>query len=205
MQDREHDLDRGPLLLLVHGHGDAAPVVHDGHRIVGVDGHLDGVAVTGEGLVDRVVDDLVDQVMQAPRARRTDVHAGAPAHRLATLEDRDVLGVVAASGALAGRRWAILPLGLGGLGWVLRHGPPAYMRNPDSAAPNARVGDACLRYIRIAQDAVAPDVRTPQKSLQTRRKLARRSSPWKGSVTRVCDRRWRRTAGAGPGRLRAPD
>ena len=46
-------------------HGDAAAVVDDGHRVVDVDRDVDLIAVAGERLVDRVVDDLVDEVMQA--------------------------------------------------------------------------------------------------------------------------------------------
>ena len=47
-----------------------------------------------EGLVDRVVDDLVDQVVEARRTRGTDVHPGPLAHGLQALENRDVLGRV---------------------------------------------------------------------------------------------------------------
>ena len=65
---------------------------------------VDRVAVAGERLVDRVVDDLVDEVVQAAHAGRADVHAGALADRLEALEDGDVLGVVAA-GCWLVRRW----------------------------------------------------------------------------------------------------
>ena len=52
-------------------------------------------AVAGQRLVDRVVDDLVDEVVQPADAGRADVHAGPLADRLEALEDGDVLGVVA--------------------------------------------------------------------------------------------------------------
>jgi hypothetical protein len=94
VQDGEHDLERGPVLLLHLRDGDAAAVVRDGDRIVRVQRHRDGVAITGERLVDRVVDHLVDEVVQAPDPGRADVHARTLAHRLEPLEDRDVLGVV---------------------------------------------------------------------------------------------------------------
>jgi hypothetical protein len=45
-------------------------------------------------LVDRVVDDLVDEVVQAARPRRADVHAGTLADGFEALEDRDVRGTV---------------------------------------------------------------------------------------------------------------
>ena len=51
-------------------------------------------AVAGEGFVDRVVDDLVDQVVEAARPGGADVHAGPLADRLEALEDGDVLCVV---------------------------------------------------------------------------------------------------------------
>ena len=43
-----------------------AAVVDDGDRVVGVQPHLDEVVAARERLVDRVVDDLVDQVVEAP-------------------------------------------------------------------------------------------------------------------------------------------
>ena len=55
-----------------------------------MEGHLDKVGAPCEGLVDRVVDHLEDQVMESPRARRADVHARAQPDRLEALEDSDV-------------------------------------------------------------------------------------------------------------------
>ena len=87
----------------MHVDGDAAAVVGDGDRVVGVDDDLDLVGLAGQRLVDGVVDDLVDQVVQAARAGRADVHARALADRLEALEDGDVLGAVApVAPALAG-------------------------------------------------------------------------------------------------------
>ena len=42
-----------------------------------MDGHLDGIAVPGQGLVHSVVDHLVDQVVQTAGAGGADVHARA--------------------------------------------------------------------------------------------------------------------------------
>ena len=50
--------------------------------------------MAGERLVDGVVDHLVDEVVEAARAGRADVHAGSLADRLEALEDGDVLGAV---------------------------------------------------------------------------------------------------------------
>ena len=71
VQRRQHDLGRGPAELRVRVDRDAAAVVVDGDRVVAVDRDSDRVAEAGDGLVDRVVDDLVDQVVQATRARST--------------------------------------------------------------------------------------------------------------------------------------
>src|SRR5690606_15450363 len=95
VQDREHDLDRGLLLDRVLGDRDAAAVVDDAHTAVGEDRDLDVVAVAGEGLIDGVVDDLVDQVVQTTWAGRSDVHSRALADRFEPLENLDGFGAVA--------------------------------------------------------------------------------------------------------------
>ena len=57
---------------------------------VDVERDRDVVAEAGQRLVDRVVDDLEDQVVQAALGGVADVHAGALADRLETLEDLDL-------------------------------------------------------------------------------------------------------------------
>ncbi len=65
------------------------PLSTTSHAAVGQQRDLDAVAVAGQRLVDRVVDDLPDQVVQAALAGRADVHAGPLADRLEALEDLD--------------------------------------------------------------------------------------------------------------------
>ena len=72
------------------------------------------VGLAGERLVDSVVDNLVDQVVEAAGAGRADVHARALADGLEALEDGDVLRVVAAVVLLL----ALAPL-LGGVAVLL--------------------------------------------------------------------------------------
>ena len=89
VQHGQHDLRRRLLVFGVHGHGDAAAVVDDGDGIVGVDDDVDlGAETAGQRLVDRVVDHLVDQMMQTPRAGGADVHARPFADRLKALRVR---------------------------------------------------------------------------------------------------------------------
>ena len=92
----------------------APAVVLDRDHAVGSDLDRDLGGKAGHRLVDRVVDDLPDEVMQAAGVGRADVHARALAHGLQALEDLDALGVVvAAAGGLArsSRAWASLPTG----------------------------------------------------------------------------------------------
>ena len=59
-----HDDLRGRHALLVVDPGrNAAPVVGDGARAVGVEGHGDALRVAGQRLVDGVVDHLIDHVV----------------------------------------------------------------------------------------------------------------------------------------------
>ena len=51
---------------------------------------LDEIGAAGECLVHRVVDDLEDEVMETPRARRPDVHTGSQPDRFEALQNSDV-------------------------------------------------------------------------------------------------------------------
>ena len=103
-----HHLDAGqPGLGLLVG-GDAATVVVDLGRPVGVQGHLHGVRGAGQRLVDPVVDDLPQALHQTAGVGGADVHARPLAHRLEPLEDEEVSGVVGVVGdrrAPAVERW----------------------------------------------------------------------------------------------------
>ncbi len=101
-----HHLDGRLPFGRVHLDRDAPAVVGDGDRVVFVDRDLDVVAVAGERLVDRVVDDLVDEVVEPAHAHVADVHRGALADRFKPFEDLDVRGPVVSTprDAVAGRR-----------------------------------------------------------------------------------------------------
>ena len=88
------DLDAGQPLAGDDVDGDASAIIGDGCRVVGVQAHVDGVAVAFQGLVDRVVDDLPEAVHEAAVVGGADVHAGALAHGLEPLEDGEVSRVV---------------------------------------------------------------------------------------------------------------
>ena len=55
------------------------------------DGHANGVTVSGKGLVNGVVDHLVDQVVQSPCAHISDVHRGTLADVFHALEGLDAV------------------------------------------------------------------------------------------------------------------
>ena len=76
---------------------DAAPVVGDRGRAVGVEGHHHA-GPAAEGLVDGVVQHLVDHVVQARAVIGVaDVHAWALAHRVEALQDLDGIRAVIGS------------------------------------------------------------------------------------------------------------
>ncbi len=95
VQDRQRDFRRRLLLRRVHAGGNAAPVVDDRDAAVDVERDLDGLAEAGHVLVHAVVHDLVDEMMQAVRARAADVHGGTLADRIEPLQHFDLVGTVA--------------------------------------------------------------------------------------------------------------
>ena len=94
VQDGHDDLKGAHLALGMLGHGNATAVINNRHRVVKVHGDIDAVAETRHRLVDRVVNNLPHQVVQAHGTGGADVHAGALAHRLQTLKDLNVFGTV---------------------------------------------------------------------------------------------------------------
>ena len=89
------DLGRRDAFAVVDPGRDAAAIVLDRDRPVGVELDQDAVAMAGERLVDRVVGDLEHHVVEArPVVGVADVHAGALAHRVEALEDLDAVGAI---------------------------------------------------------------------------------------------------------------
>jgi hypothetical protein len=112
VQHGHHHLEGRLLQLWLQVDRDATPVVGHGDRAVGVDHDLDAIAVTGQRLVDRVVDELVDHVVQAVHVGVADVHARPATNRLEALEDLDVgAGVV-------GRGRQVLPVDVPAVVWI---------------------------------------------------------------------------------------
>ena len=94
VQDGVNDGDGGQAGVGLNVHRDAAAVIRDLNDVVFQDLDLDVVAVAGQCFIDGVVHDLVDQMMQAALAGGTDIHARALAHRLQTLQNLDLAGII---------------------------------------------------------------------------------------------------------------
>ncbi len=86
MQPREDDFDHRHLLLGVQAEGDAAAVVVDADRAIGMQRQRDALAEAGQRLVGGVVDDFLDDVQRVVGAR---VHARPLLDGLEALQDAD--------------------------------------------------------------------------------------------------------------------
>jgi len=105
-----HDhLGRRDAFAFVDVGGDAAPVVGDRARTVGVENHLDLGGVAGQRLVDGVVDHFIDHVMQARTVVGVaDVHARPLAHGVQALEHLDRVRAIIGGGLGGGFGGALL-------------------------------------------------------------------------------------------------
>ena len=98
VQHGHHHFQGRLLQLRLEVDRDATAIVRDRDRAVGVDNHLDPIAVTGQRLVDGIVDELVDHVVQAVYVGVADVHARPATNSFEALEDLDVGARVGAAG-----------------------------------------------------------------------------------------------------------
>ena len=84
------DLGGGHTLLLVDADRDAPAVIAYGDAGIGVDFDVYRVGMAGKGLIDSVIDDLIDHVVKTRTiVRVADIHAGAFANRLQAFENLD--------------------------------------------------------------------------------------------------------------------
>ena len=90
MEHGQHHFERRFALLFVVVGRDAAAVVAYGDGIIFVDRHVDVGTVAGQRLVDRVVDYLIDQMVQTLLTNVADIHGGALAHRFEALKDLNI-------------------------------------------------------------------------------------------------------------------
>src|SRR5207248_9897551 len=86
------------LVLRVGIGGDTPPVVDNAAATVLQEGDVDACRLAGHRLVDGVVDDLVDEVVQAVEAGGPDVHPGALPDGFQPLQNGDVLRPVGRCG-----------------------------------------------------------------------------------------------------------
>ena len=92
-----HDFERRALLGRMHIDWDAAAIVLDRNAIVAQNRDIDFGAKPRERLVDRVVDDLGDEMMQAALRSVADVHAGTLPDRFQAFKNLDGLRAVTVS------------------------------------------------------------------------------------------------------------
>src|SRR2546423_1426548 len=103
VEDGVNDLE-GVGSRRVLAHRNAPAVVLDRDRVVAVDRDGDVVGVARHRFVDRVVDDLPHEVMEAADIGRPDVHPRPSPDGLEPFEDLDAGSVVVRAGATAATR-----------------------------------------------------------------------------------------------------
>ncbi|OPX72285.1 MAG: hypothetical protein A4E38_00659 [Methanoregulaceae archaeon PtaB.Bin108] len=94
MKDGEHHLECAFPVLLHPVDRDPPPVILNSHGTVPVDAHPDMVAVSCKCFVDRIIHNLVDEMMEPACIGTPDVHGRAFPYWLQTLQYRDMRCIV---------------------------------------------------------------------------------------------------------------
>jgi hypothetical protein len=82
------------VLFFVHVNGDATAVIDNGDRIVSIYSNLDVACETGKRFVDRVINHLIDEVMQAFGRDVANIHSRAFTHGFKALKHLNVTGAI---------------------------------------------------------------------------------------------------------------
>ena len=73
--------------LFVHTHRNTTTVIFHGCGAVGFQCHLYRITISGQMLVHRVINDLVDQMIQSLGGDTADIHSGSFSYRFQTFQD----------------------------------------------------------------------------------------------------------------------
>ncbi len=94
MESRHDDLGRGSILGGVLIDGNPTTIVRDSDAVVLMNDDGDFAAVSRYGFINRVVDNLIDEMMKAIGPGRPDIHCRALANRIQAFQDLDRTSVV---------------------------------------------------------------------------------------------------------------
>ncbi|OPZ55649.1 MAG: hypothetical protein BWY89_01294 [Bacteroidetes bacterium ADurb.BinA012] len=75
----------------MHLHGYPAAVVHNGYGVIFVDCHIYTGAVSREGFINGIVNNLIYKMMQPPCANITDIHGGPLPYSFQALKNLDAV------------------------------------------------------------------------------------------------------------------
>jgi hypothetical protein len=90
VEDGENNLYGRLTFGGVNVDGDTAAVVNDADAAVFAHEDFDVITVTGERLINRVVDDLIDQVVKTTGTGGSDIHTGALANRFKAFKNLNI-------------------------------------------------------------------------------------------------------------------
>ena len=78
----------------MHIHWNTAAIIDDRDAVIRMDRDIHLIAVASQRLIDRVIDDLIDQMMQTALRRTADIHTRTLADGLEALQNLDLSGTI---------------------------------------------------------------------------------------------------------------
>ena len=91
MEDSKDNLHRRYSRLVVDAHRNSPAVVLHSNGIARMDGHMDFIANSCQGLIHRIVHDFIYQMMKPPGGRAADIHTGTLPDRFQPLQNLNLI------------------------------------------------------------------------------------------------------------------
>ena len=91
MKDGKYNLYRRNPCFFLYIYGNTAAVINHGNGVVLIDKNLDGITISRQCLIYRIVYNLINQMVKAPGRGAADIHTGTLSYCLKSFQDLDLI------------------------------------------------------------------------------------------------------------------
>ena len=94
MENGKHNLNGGDSRLMINSNGDSPAVIRHSHGIILMNRNLYMIAGTCKSLIDRIINNFINQMMQTSGRSGSDIHTGSFAYRFEAFQNLYLISAI---------------------------------------------------------------------------------------------------------------